>query len=615
MDENKNIQTEVPDYEREEEYSENYRNDSVDNLLGRKFMDPYGVNDHCLGIFTIVKDGEKFTPLCNYVPYIETELTYDDGAEITKQYRIAGIDENGTPLPYIDVPAVNLEKMDWMLNHWDAACDLCVTGRAKENVRAAIKSTGRSAEKKCIFAHTGWKKIDGQWHFLLPNNGVYEVELQGKQKNYVSGEKCDYYDLFKLSSILTSAVAPKEIFYPCLATVFLSPLNEFLKQIGLEPKFILTLIGRSGSKKSTLAALMMSFYGQFTLTDLPMSFHDTANSIIYNAFALKDVLTCVDDYHPTARRDSDNMKSIMQTLARGYGDRAGRNRLTSNITLRESRPPQGNVIVTAEFPPDIGESGTARLFCIEMKPSDVDISALTPLQELGSNGVFRRCMFGYTEWIRTTYLKDEETEQNFLDILKRMYEKQRDLWRVKLKEQNTQFHDRLPDTLACLEVGFLFMLTFLCAKGATKTDMAESYADSFDEALLALSVNQAKAVEHDKPTHIYIRKLMALIECGQIHVIPKDAVYDLPAGCVGYEDSENYYLFFEITHKAVKKLCVDQDETFSISSKSLGKALVEEGIAEGDGVGGSTKPMRFGGKLKRVLILKKAEAEKIRALS
>ena len=85
-----------------------------------------------------------------------------------------------------------------------------------------------------------------------------------------------------------------------------------------------------------------------------MSFHDTPNSIMYTAGILKDVLTCVDDYHPTARKDSGIMQQAMQTIARSYGDRTARERLTSDIQLRESRVPHGNVIVTAEFPPDIG---------------------------------------------------------------------------------------------------------------------------------------------------------------------------------------------------------------------------------------------------------------------
>ena len=84
------------------------------------------------------------------------------------------------------------------------------------------------------------------------------------------------------------------------------------------------LIGKTGSRKSTLAALFLSFFGKFSASDLPMSFHDTANSILSNIYYLKDVLTCIDDFHPSGMFHEQEMKSIAQNISRYYGDRIGR---------------------------------------------------------------------------------------------------------------------------------------------------------------------------------------------------------------------------------------------------------------------------------------------------
>ena len=51
-------------------------------------------------------------------------------------------------------------------------------------------------------------------------------------------------------------------------------------------------------------------------------------------------------------------------------------------------------------------------------------------------------------------------------------------------------------------------------------------------------------------------------------------------------------------------------EGFSISSKSLGKALADEGFINTD-TGENTRSMRFGSKSKRVLLLYKESANKI----
>lgn len=73
------------------------------------------------------------------------------------------------------------------------------------------------------------------------------------------------------------------------------------------------------------------------------------------------------------------------------------------------------------------------------------------------------------------------------------------------------------------------------------------------------------------------------------------ALETLPKNYIGYEDETYYYLLLDVSHKAVKRLCGEQDEGFAISAKSLAKALVDEGLIEQDESGTNTKTMRFGG--------------------
>ena len=571
------------------------------------YMPPYCTENGCLCYRPPERQDAQGIMLCNFAPRIVREVIVDDGAEKTRRYLIGGTDANGNNFTPVEVPAGELEKMSWIANNLDASCDLCVVSQVEKHVRCAIKTTARFADKRYIFSHTGWKKIGGEWHYLLPGDKTYQVELKGKQRNYYGAEGFVKEDAEKLVKLLSCSMMPDEVLLPCLATVFLSPLNEFLRQIGHEPKYLLTLIGRTGSMKSTVAALMLSFFGNFSATDLPMSFRDTANSIVHNAFALKDVLTCVDDYHPTARSDASQMKAAMQTLARGYGDRAARNRLGSDITLREPRPPQGNVIVTAEFAPDIGESGTARLFCIEMKPGGINLPLLTEAQDKALEGKYAACMRGYTDMVKFFADKGE-----VCGILKSKFMTYRSKWRERLRENEIQFHDRLPDTLACLEIGFSFMEIFLSAEAHMDEKGITALNERFENVLLYLAARQSESIEQDRPTHIFLRKLYSLIECGQVCLIPASSRLEtLPKNYIGYEDETYYYLLLDVSHKAVKRLCGEQDEGFAISAKSLAKALADEGLIEPGDNGTNTRTMRFGGRLKRVMLLRKDKANKL----
>ena len=81
---------------------------------------PYALNNGCLSIERVTKSGVYYTRLCNFAPKIVSEVTVDDGAELTRKYLIGGKDDSGRELPLVEVAATELEKMEWMLNHWDA---------------------------------------------------------------------------------------------------------------------------------------------------------------------------------------------------------------------------------------------------------------------------------------------------------------------------------------------------------------------------------------------------------------------------------------------------------------------------------------------------------------
>ena len=96
--------------------------------------------------------------------------------------------------------------------------------------------------------------------------------------------------------------------------------------------FLILFLGRTGTGKSTLSSLFLSFFGHFTPSDLPISFRDTKNSINQCCAMLNDVLTCVDDFHPSGRKEEQELMEKAQMLARAYGDRVGRGRLRAEMS-------------------------------------------------------------------------------------------------------------------------------------------------------------------------------------------------------------------------------------------------------------------------------------------
>lgn len=567
----------------------------------------YKVIGNCLYEIKNSKQGPYDKKLCNFTPWLVSEITVDDGVETTSRIRLSGIHESGRTLPEIEISTDELCSFNWLYKHWGIDCILEPGVTIRDSIRYAIQTTAPQAERQTAYTLTGWRNIDGQWQFLMPGDDTRTVSLPGKMQGYTMERRCEASAAVIAASLLRSELVPPEILYPLMAFTFLSPLNSFLKRAGCEPKFVLMLIGKTGSRKSTLAALFLSFFGRFTGAELPLSFRDTANSILHHAFSLKDVLTCIDDFHPAGRQEETRLTATAQSVMRAYGDRTGKGRLRADASPLEARPPQGNAIVTAEFPPDIGESGTARYFSLELRENDIDLETLSFFQREAASGSLQRCMHGFLKWLRECCLRDAETEARFISSLRSRFERDR----TAFQKSGIFCHGRLPETVSWLMLGMELLLAFLKAKQLVTDEEKTEIQNKFRLLLYRLASRQAESISQDKPTHKFIRKLYALLESSQVCVLNKNQPHDYtPQNCIGYEDEFCFYLHADIAHKAVRKLCDEQGEAFTITAKSLLKALAEERLIE-TASGQNTKSVRIGGRSKRIVCLNKALAQQI----
>ena len=134
------------------------------------------------------KSGVTTKKLCNFLPYIVSEVSVDDGAEVKTVLRLGGVHSSGRVLPKIDVTGAELGSFNWLIERWGADCVLEPERSVKEYVRHAIQQTAENTEKIQIYHVTGWKLIDNHWEYLLPNDGRHDVSLRGKLSRY---EKAD----------------------------------------------------------------------------------------------------------------------------------------------------------------------------------------------------------------------------------------------------------------------------------------------------------------------------------------------------------------------------------------------------------------------------------------
>ena len=281
----------------------------------------------------------------------------------------------------------------------------------------------------------------------------------------------------------------------------------------------------------------------------------------------------------TEQKDTDTAQGI----DRAYGDRVGKGRLTKDCRLMESHPPEGNAIVTGETVPDVGESGTARTFILEVKRDDVNLENLSFFQKEAKNGT---------------------------ENLSNSFEYHRD----SFYNADIPTHSRVPEIYAWLMIGMEFFLDFMYVNEIIDKTEEEHVIDEFREILYGLANRQSKTIQQDKPAVIFIQKLYSLIESEQAVVLDRTVFNDYrPANFIGYEDDEFYCLNSDLAHRAVYQLCKSQGESFTIKKNELIKALAYEGLLDSD-KGKNVKSVNVCGKgSMKLLCIIKEKANKIAA--
>lgn len=583
----------------------------------------YGVAGGCIAQET----GNETKPLCDFVVLPRMELEKDDGVTVSKHFVMDGWNCKGRKLGRVVIRASELEAMSWVTEKWGFDASLTPGSTTKGKVAWAIKKVGQMTAKRVTeYNHTGWRKIGGKWCYLYHGGAVgadgITVDMGDALKTYrLDGGGAPGFDEIPWAeaakqSLRLQEVMKEEIGIALLGTIYLAPLREWMNQTDVVPAFALFLYGESGTHKTTAAALAMSHFGNFHAKNPPASFNDTSNQIRKKAFLVKDMPILVDDYHPvTSVQEKRQMAATAQTLSRAFGDGVDRGRLNADSTIKANTPPRSVAIITGEDLPAIGASGLARYFILDIDKEDIPVGkVLTELQEMARKGWLQRAMRGYINWL----LKQTD---GMPDRLHDLFLK----FREDIHRDSSGGHDRAPETVACILIGYQMMLNYMRDLGVFDTETAARMLVHARRKLIDTSKQQTKDMESEKPTRIFLDSLAELLNSKQVALkdLTNPEAKDPPPNerMIGYMDADYYYLLPSVAFGAVQKLCREQGQEFPVSLKALFKHLKTDGIlnVQGGSDERTTKPKWVEGKLTRLLWIPagelngpKAEAQQVR---
>ena len=539
------------------------------------------------------ENGKVEVPLCNFIAQVTEDILKDNGHETSRVFKIMGILGSSQHLPLIEVAASSFNALNWVTSEWGLRAIITAGQTYKDRLREAIQLLSVEAKQKTVYTHTGWREINGQLTYLTAGGALglpdIEVELEGSLHRYVLPlPPADDSESIKASLQFLELGEPMVVM-SLWAAMYLAPLSELLC-----PAFTLWLVGPSGSFKSTIAALALCHFGDFTVRSLPASWRDTANYLEKMMALAKDIPLVIDDWAPAQDMTKAREYEVKaEQVARAQGNRIGRGRLRSDTSSRAKYIPRGLLISTGEQLPS-GQSHTARLFAIEFEMDSINTSRLTEAQRQAS--LYPYAMSSYIAWLR----------ENWEEIAKKL-PKAWEGWRNQAQVEAT--HPRLPEAVAWLYAGLNLAIAFAEDKGILTTEKADEYRQSGWKLFIDLAAKQGGRVEEERPGKRFLGALRTLIDQGRgvfwhkDEEAPRRAIMGEQA--IGWTGEDDYYLLNpSAAYAAVHEFCQRSGEPFTFKQLAVWKDLRRMGATVCQD-GRCTNPVRIYGEFKRVVKLRK----------
>jgi len=426
----------------------------------------------------------------------------------------------------------------------------------------AIKSLSGTIPRKTTYRFLGWTEHEGHRTFLSPGMSVRalgslmeppEVELENRLSGYGLVDESWEDSLAAFNTAV--AVFPPHMAGALTAFALLPLLQRFFPPAAMRPA--LHLVGTTGSGKSEIAALMTSFYGQFTRDTPPAQWGDTVNTVEVLGYALADALFWVDDWKP-CYSDEKTFTRFLHAYSRGMG----RGRLTKDSKVRQDRPCRGLLLSTGETTIEGEASILARMLVLEIPPWEKrDPGA----KKLAQAEILRLMLPGFTAHF-ARWIAAQMEAGTLQSHLAREYELSVKGYRDKLtvqlgRQANT---GRVIGNWAALITVYRLLRQFLEERDAD--DALPTWQDSI--------VQTAKAVQEERAGQVFIDTLGQLLASGDVRLVDLDSDDDVKPGApiIGYQDQRFIYLLPEISLREVKPT-----QSLNFTTKSIGDQLREDG--------------------------------------
>ncbi len=423
---------------------------------------------------SLIKKGNHPIRLCNFTAkIIEETVLYDDQILISREYKVeVKLRNEKVKRIRFSVDAKKFRSLSWVDKELGA--DAIITNN-RTHMNYITQTIQRDSKKKVqtrIQTNIGFMKI-GKHHVFCHPKGI--IKAHGHQTKKIRVKANSVLNRYGFATKLITEDNTNRLIQSSLSLLEISKNNPYIGTILLSsamravtsifhPNTVTPfIIGKTGSYKSSLAALAESFYGRkFNNTNLPALFGNSTSIGIERMMSMSNqMLVVIDEYSPSSNNNDENNKFV-ERLVFGGSTVTSRKAGTGNGGLEETHPISTSALFTGEVALHTDKaSRQMRVIYCPLDSDDIDVDKLSKFQEMARKGEFEKCM--------QLFIQDTLTH---FDQMKKQSPILFDNYRLKAQKELSQAsHARMASNVADMQLGIRLFLDFgIRHKAITKID-------------------------------------------------------------------------------------------------------------------------------------------------
>ncbi|MBF0497457.1 MAG: DUF927 domain-containing protein [Deltaproteobacteria bacterium] len=533
------------------------------------------------------------TEIANFFATTIKQNLVDDGAVQELHFVIRA--SNGKDEKVATITAKEFQRMEWVIPRLGIEFIISDGNRNRELCREAIQRFSVGVPTVSVFGHTGWRVVDGKAYYLSHGGGIGEngvnqkinVEL-GALNNF---SLCGAKEITKRETEAALNVfldtAPLRITITLLCSVFLALLAEILNV-----DFSIFLTGRTGTRKTEIAAIIQSFFGNFHSRNLPGNWFSTTNSVEKLGFIVKDAILVLDDFCPSGDQHAvGKLHQAADRVFRGQANKAGRGRLNQKAETKPTYYSRGIFLATGEDIP-VGESLRGRILTLGLGPGEVNLEALTQAQRFVSAGVYKAITAMLVQYLAREY----DDLKQCLPVLYGTH--------LQALVQEIKGHGRTPSIIAMLMTAYQYLRDVLSSMNIKVDRLVDQKL--VEETLKSIGATQAEITHTQNPVEMFMTALPEILSSGRAHLSTINGGYsnDIAPQALGWENvgedfrpkgnmigwidpsEDELYLLPQAAFSTVKQFTRDTGNEMPLQAGTLWKRLQEAGFIKKEWRGG-----------------------------